>query len=125
VNTEQLKTLLSQEPASLAWAASTDGRRTVGTAPGFVLDVWPDRIEAAALMPPDDASLAARNGVLLQLLLVTLRPDWQSASDWLSQQMRLAARSKQIRPEFTNYTRGVVLAWDRLHSRVTMRIRTA
>src|SRR5262245_63694268 len=73
----QLQHLFSQEPASLVWSASADGRRTVGTSEGFVLDLWPDRAEAAAVFPPDDAALAARNGTLLQLLLVAMRPDWQ------------------------------------------------
>lgn len=117
---EQLQNLFSQEPASFIWSAGQG--RTIGTAPGFVLDLWPDRAEAAATFPPDDAMLAARNGTLLQLLLVAMRPDWESASDWLAQQMKLAARSKDARPEFINFTRGVRLVWNRAHSRATLKV---
>ena len=123
MNTEQLQQLFSQEPASLQWSTSADGRRTVGTCEGFVLDLWPDRAEAAAVMAPDDAVLAARNGTLLQLLLVAMRPDWESASTWLAQQLKLAARSKSIRPEVVNVTRGVHLVWDRVQSRLTLKVR--
>lgn len=117
----ELQQLFSQEPASLTWSEGQG--HTLGTAPGFVLHLWPDRVEAAAVMARDDAALAARNGTLLQLLLVALRPDWQSASEWLAQQMRLAARSKSARPEMANYTRGVVFAWDPRNSRATLRVR--
>ena len=123
MNTEQLQALFSQEPAGLKWSASEDGSRVIGTAPGFVLDVWPDRVEAAAVFPPDDAMLAARNGTLLQLLLVAMRPDWETASEWLAQQMKLAARSKSVRPEMTNYTRGVVFVWLPQQSRATLKVR--
>jgi hypothetical protein len=87
-----------------------------------VLDLWPDRVEAAAAFPPDDAALAARNGTLLQLLLVAMRPDWQTASDWLAQQMKLAARSKSARPEMANYSRGVVFVWMPRQSRATLKV---
>lgn len=120
MNTEQLQNLFSQAPASLTW--STGQGRTIGTAPGFVLDLWPDRVEAAASFPPDDALLAARNGTLLQLLLVAMRPDWESASAWLSQQMKLAARSRHANPEFINISRGVRLLWQRGQSRATLKV---
>lgn len=116
-----LKDLFSQAPASFAWS-ERDGR-TIGTSVGFALDLWPDRIEAAALFPPDDAALIGRNSTLLQLLLVATRPDWQSSGTWLATAMRTAARSKRALPEEINITRGVRLTWDRAHSRATLRIR--
>lgn len=116
-----IKDLFSQEPASVAW--SEQNGRTVGTSVGFVLDLWPDRIEAAALFPPDNTALVGRNSTLLQLLLVATRPDWQSSSTWLANAMRTAARSKEIVHEEINITRGVRLVWDKRHSRATLRIR--
>lgn len=114
--------LLSRPPASFTWSSSDDGQRTMGTAEGFVLDMWPDRVEAAALFPPDRPDLAARNGTIMQLLLMAMRPDWSSAASWLAQQMKLAARSKSARPEYVNVTRRLTLVWDRTHSRMTLRI---
>lgn len=118
-----LQSLFSQPPASLKWSSSEDGARTIGTGPGFVLDLWPDRVEAAAAFPPDDALLSARNGTLLQLLLVAMRPDWESASMWLAQQMQLAARSKSPRPEFVNITRSVWFTWMPRESRATLKVK--
>lgn len=113
--------LLSQPPASFVWSSSADGQRTMGTSAGFVLDLWPDRIEAAALFPPDRADLAARNGTLLQLILLAMRPDWNSASSWLALQMRRAART--TRPfEEVNVTRRVRFVWDRTRSRATLKV---
>lgn len=120
---QQLVDLFSRPPASFTWALSEDGQRTMGTSEGFVLDIWPDRIEAAALMPPDRTDLIGRNGVLLQLLLMALRPEWESSATWLAQQMRLAARSKEQPYEMHNITRRVRFVWDKAHSRATLRVR--
>lgn len=111
--------LFSKPPASLVWSKSEDGRRTMGTSEGFVLDLWPDRVEAAALFPPDRADLSARNGALLQLLLMALRPDWQSAASWLAQAMRMAARGHR---EAINVTRRVTFVNDAAHSRATLKV---
>lgn len=120
---QKLLDLFSKPPAGLVWSQSADGQRWVGTSEGFVLDIWPDKVIATCLMPPDRADLAARNGTLLQLLLVALRPDWQTASTWLAQQMRLAACFKQPRYDTTNITRGVGFVWDRQHSRATLTVK--
>lgn len=117
---QQLIDLFSKPPASFAWSSSEDGSRTMGTSEGFVLDIWPDRIEAAALFPPDRPDLVERNATLLQLLLMATRPDWNSAASWLAQAMRQAARGHA---EQINVSRGVRFLHDDAHSRTTIRIR--
>lgn len=112
--------LFTQAPASLVWSEA-DGR-AIGTSEGFVLDIWSDRAEAAALFPPDRADVARRNGVLLQLLLAALRPDWAGSETWLAQQMRLAARTATPF-EAPNITRRVRFRWDRTRSRATLVVR--
>lgn len=112
--------LFSKPPASFVWATNEQGR-TIGTSEGFILDLWPDHIEAVAIFSPDRADVAARNGMLMQLLLLALRPDWNSASDWLALQMRRAARTSQPFEE-VNVTRRVRFAWDRTHSRATLKV---
>lgn len=119
---DQLIELLSKPPASFTWSRSEDGRRTMGTTEGFVLDLWPDRIEAAALFPPDRPDLVERNATLLQLLLLALRPDWHSAPSWLAQQMRLAARTEKPF-ESVNVTRRVTFSWSQAQSRATLKVR--
>lgn len=123
---QQLIELFSKPPASFVWSASDDGQRTMGTAEGFVLDIWPDRVEVAALFPPDRPDLVERNATLLQLLLLAMRPDWASASNWLAQAMRMAARFHPTtdRPfyEDDNITRRVRFVQDAAHSRATLRI---
>lgn len=116
---QQLIDLFSKPPASFTWSSSEDGARTMGTSEGFVLDIWPDRVEAAALFPPDRPELAERNGVLLQLLILALRPDWNSAASWLAQAMRQAARGHR---ESINVTRGIRFLHDAQQSRTTVRI---
>lgn len=116
---QQLIDLFSKPPASFAWSSSENGTRTMGTSEGFVLDIWPDRIEAAALFPHDRPDLIERNATLLQLLLLALRPDWNSAASWLAQAMRQAARGHR---EDINVSRGVRFVNDAAHSRATLRV---
>jgi hypothetical protein len=111
--------LFSKPPASFAWATNDQGR-TIGTSEGFILDIWPDRVEAAALFPPDRADLAARNGTLLELLILAMRPDWQSGPSWLAQAMRMAARKGSF--EEVNVTRRARFVWDRANSRATLKV---
>lgn len=118
---EQLIELFSKPPASFTWSKSADGRRTMGTAEGFVLDLWPDRVEAAALFPPDRPDLVERNATLLELLLLALRPEWASAPSWLAQQMRLAARTEKPF-EAPNVTRRMTFSWSQAQSRATLRV---
>lgn len=111
--------LFSKPPASFVWSSSENGSRTMGTSEGFVLDIWPDRVEAAALFPPDRPDLVERNAMLLQLLLLSMRPDWASASHWLAQAMRMAARGHR---EDHNISRRVRFVNDAAQSRATLRI---
>ena len=122
--TTDLQTLLSQPPASFAWSQSEDGSRTIGTCPGCGVDIWPDRVAVAALMPSDDAALVDRNSVLLLLILSALRPDWITAGDWLKTQMGMAARSKEGVYEGPNYSRGVTFGWSRKTSTATLKVKT-
>jgi hypothetical protein len=123
VNATELQNLLSQPPASFQWSQSEDGTRTIGASEGCVIDLWPDRVEMAAVFPPDRADVAARNGALMALVLVALRKEWQTAGDWLAVQMRQAARAKTPLFETENYSRQVRFVFDRRHSRATLRIR--
>lgn len=123
MNIAELQTFLSQPPANFTWSQSEDGTRTIGAAEGCVIDLLPDRVEMAAVFPPDRADVAARNGALMALVLVALRKDWQSASDWLAVQMRQVARAKTPLFETENYSRQVRFVFDRQHSRATLRIR--
>lgn len=116
---DALVELLSKPPASFAWSTSADGSRTIGTAEGFAIDLWSDRVEVAALFPPDAAELAARNSTLMQLIVLFLRPDWNSAASWLAQAMRMAARGHR---EQINVSRRVRFVWDAAQSRATLRI---
>jgi hypothetical protein len=111
--------LFSKPPASFAWSSSDDGTRTIGTSEGFVLDIWPDRIEAAALFPNDRPDLVERNATLFQLLLLFMRPEWTSASGWLAQAMRQAARGHR---EDHNVARRVRFVSGAAQSRATLRI---
>ena len=103
-----------------AWSQSEDGSRWVGTSEGFVLDIWPGRVAAAALFPPDRPDLVERNATLLQLLLLATRPEWASASSWLAQAMRGAARGQR---ESINVSRGVRFVSDAAQSRATLEVR--
>lgn len=118
---EQLIALLRNPPASFEWSQSDDGSRTIGTCPGCGVDIWSDRVEVAALFPPDDAELVARNGILLQLILAALRPDWATAGEWLANQMRMAARARTDH-EGVNYSRGVRFAYARKTSTATLKV---
>lgn len=111
--------LFTQPPASFVWSKSADGSRTIGTSEGFILDIWPDRVEAAALFPPDRPDLVERNASLLQLLLMAMRPDWASAPSWLAQAMRQAARGHT---EEINVTRRVRFVSDPSQSRATLEV---
>lgn len=114
--------VFSQPPASLTFSTSADGRRSIGTCAGFVLDLWPDRIAAVALFPPDQPDLAARNGVLFQLLLAATRPDWAGSDSWLAAQLRLASTLARNRHRFDHIAQRIALDIDRAHSRATLRI---
>lgn len=118
---QQLIDLFSQPPASFVWSTSEDGQRTIGTSEGFILDIWPDRVEAAALFPPDRLDLVERNATLFQLLLMSMRPDWASAPSWLAVQMRRAAHTSKPFEE-VNVTRRVRFVWDRTQSRATLKV---
>lgn len=120
--TTDLQALLSQPPASFAWSQSEDGQRTIGTCPGCGVDIWPDRVEVAALMPGDDAALVERNSVLLLLILAALRPDWITAGDWLKTQMGMAAKAKGVY-EGPNYSRRVTFGWSRKTSTATLKVK--
>ena len=120
-----LQELFSAPPASFHWSQSVNGWRAIGSSEGAILDIWPDHAELTATFPPDNAELAARNGTLMQLLLVALRPEWQSGSAWLSNHMRMAARSRRNEYEVFNYSRGVRFRYDREHSKAALRITTS
>lgn len=111
---------LSAPPASFEWTAGNG--RVIGTCAGFVLDIWPDKIEALAIMAPDQPTLTRNNAMLLQLVLSALRADWHTSSDWLAQQFRQAtqANGSYAGP---NYTRGVVFSWNKQKSHVILTLR--
>lgn len=120
----ELQDLLTKPPASFVWAEKEDGSRLIGTSEGAVVDIWPDRIEFAGAFPPDNAALAARNGILIVLLLTALRLDWPSAGDWLAAQMKHAANYQPL-PEqplydVLNYARQVRFTFDKRSSRATL-----
>lgn len=117
-----LQALFRQPPASFVWSEAADGSRTIGTAEGCVLDLWSNRVEMTALFPPDRPDVAARSGTLMQLLLVAMRPDFLTASTWLAQQLRLAARTKAATYEALNVSRQVAFWYQRSESRGTLRV---
>lgn len=112
-------------PASFAWAQNNQGR-TIGTSEGPLLDIWPDRAEVVATFPPDNATLAARNAILIQLLLSAMRPDWADPGRWLAEQLRQAKRFKPTKnvPTFdvTSTVYRVRLTWDMRLSQLTVRV---
>ena len=111
---------LSAPPASFQWTAGNG--RVMGTCAGFVLDIWPDKVEALAIMAPDQPTLTRNNALLLQIVLSALRPDWPASLDWLTQQFRQAtqANGSYAGP---NYIRGVIFAWNKQKSHVTLTLR--
>lgn len=121
MNRDELQTIFSQPPASFAWSQSADGSRVIGSSAGAVLDLWPDRAEFAAITPPDQPGLTARNATLMLLLLTALRHDWVTASDWLTTQLRMATRSQGFY-EGMNYSRRVVFTFDRKASQATLKV---
>ncbi len=122
MNPNDLQSLFSQPPASFVWTQSKDGSRTMGAAPGAVIDLWHDRVELAALMPPDRVDLAAHNAALMLLLVTAMRRDWITASDWLTTQMRMAGRATGFY-EGVNYSRRVSFTFDRRMSRATLKVK--
>lgn len=120
-----LVTLFSKPPASLAWAVKEG--RTLGASDGFLLDLWPDRVEAAAIFPPNRPQLAARNATLFLLLLAAVRPAWGTLPEWLVETMRLARRYRptESQPLFNllNTEHQVRLTWDARTSRATVQVR--
>lgn len=122
MNRDELQHLFSQPPASFAWSQSADGSRVMGTSAGAVLDLWPDRVEFAAITPPDQPDLTARNATLMLLLLTALRHDWVTASDWLTTQLRMATRAKGFY-EGMNYSRRVEFTFHRRESRATLKVK--
>lgn len=116
--------LFSKPPASFTWA--TKEGRAIGTSEGFVLDIWSDRVEAAALFPPDRADLVRRNSTLLQLLLMALRPEWSNSSTWLTQTMQFASRYKPTKEhpifDLSHTAERIQFTWDRTTSRVTVKV---
>jgi len=112
--------LLSQPPASFAWSTSADGQRTIGTATGAIVDIWPSHVEVALLFPPDDPALAAHNGALLLLIVTALRPEWNGAGKWLSMQLRMS--QGRATHEDTQYIGRATFRWSAAESRVTVRL---
>lgn len=119
--TADLQALLSQPPANFVWSSSADGRRTLGTAPGAMIDLWPDRVELVAIFPPDDLALAQHNGALLLLVLCALRPAWEGVPAWLKVQLDLAKRAKVLH-EGTHYGQRVTFIYERRYSRATLKV---
>jgi hypothetical protein len=122
VTNDELIALFSKPPASFVWSPSEDGRRTIGVAEGAALDIWPDHIDLAAIFPSDRPDLAARSGDLMQLLLMAMRPNWQSAAAWLAQQMKLAAWSKLAIYETLNVTRQVSFTLHRRTGQAVLKV---
>ena len=122
MTTPDIQALLSQPPASFVWSRSADGSRTIGTCPGCAVDLWPDRVEAAAVFAPDNPDLSARNATLFTLILAALRPDWVTAPDWLTTQMWMAAKARGFY-EGPNYSRRVTFTFSRRESRATLKVR--
>lgn len=116
--------LFSRPPASLRWSRSPDGQRVMGACPGFILDLWPDRVTAVAVFPPDNPAWATRNGMLFALLLAALRPDWHASDVWIADQMRAAAdyRATDDAPHYhdAHPTERVRFSWLRNRSQATL-----
>jgi hypothetical protein len=116
-----LKALFSRPPASFQWARDEGRDIDMGTSIGSVLEIGDRHAALVALFPPDQPQLAARNGTLMQLLLVALRPDWPSASGWLVEQLQAATKATEPY-DAQDLARYVRFRWDRQHSRATLEI---
>jgi len=122
VTTDDLIELFSKAPASFAWSTAESGSRTIGTSEGAALDIWPDHVSMTAIFPSDRLDIAARSGVLMQLLLTAMRPQWETGPNWLAQQMKLAARSKSPVYEELNVIRQVSFVLYRKTGQATLKI---
>lgn len=126
MDARELQALFTKPPASLTWA--TKEGRAIGASEGFLLDLWPDRVEAAGVFAPNRPSVAARNGVLFLLLLMAERPEWANVQVWFTETLRLAKRFRPTEEhpyfELTNTEHRVRFTWDARQSRATLRVET-
>jgi hypothetical protein len=122
VTDDELQALFEKAPASFDFSRATDGSRIIGTSEGVALDIWFDHVVLVAIFPPDRTDIAARNGVLMLLLIAALRKDWNTAEPWLSYHIKAAAKSKKIIYEALNYSRGVTFRYDKQNSRATLSV---
>lgn len=107
---DKLKSVLAQEPTNFQWSDAPD--HTFGTGRWSFIDIWPDRLELAAIFPPDQPTIATHNAMLFTLLLAAMRPEWVTAGDWLASQLRMAARVANNYTG-TNFSQHVTFAWDK------------
>lgn len=119
---DDLIALFSKPPASFVWSHAENGSRVMGTSEGIALDLWPDHIDMAAIFPSDRVDLAARCGVLMQLLLAAMRPQWETGPNWLTQQMKLAARSRRAVYEELNVIRQVSFVYYRKTGQAVLKV---
>lgn len=119
---DDLIELFTKPPASFAWSHAANGSRVMGTSEGVALDLWPDHIDMTAIFPSDRPDIAARSGVLMQLLVTAMRPQWETGPNWLAQQMKLAARSKRAIYEELNVVRQVSFAYYKATGQATLKV---
>ena len=118
---DRLITALSAPPASFQWTAG-DGS-LIGAARGIVVQVLPHKIECMAVMAYDAPALAQNNATLMLLMLVALRPTWDTAADWLAREMRQAKQAEHRVYAGPNGEQGCVFCYDKQHSRATLTIK--
>ena len=112
---------LSVPPASFHWTASD--RALIGASTGIVVQVLPHKIECMAVMAYDAPALAQNNATLMLLMLVALRPAWDTAADWLAREMRQAKQAELRTYAGPNSEQGCVFCYDKQHSRATLTIK--
>ncbi len=118
---DRLIAALSAPPASFQWTAG-DGS-LIGAAQGIVVQVLPHKIECMAVMAYDAPQLAQNNATLMLLMLVALRPAWDTAADWLAREMRQAKATDRRVYAGPNGDQGCVFCYDKTHSRATLTIK--
>jgi len=121
----ELEALFSREPASFVFADAppVQGRvRRFGTAPGMTMEIEQKAVTMLGAFTPSNPDDAKRNGILMQLLLAALRPDWARSELWLATQMRLAGRSRTPDFEAPNYARKVRFVFHRQTGQAVLRV---
>lgn len=96
---DAIQNIFSQPPASFRFLRSA-GRITAASG-GAAMQIAgppeaPTSVALAVVLPPNNQRMAARGGILLQLLLAQVAPGWDGAGHWMAGMLQAAARDPAL-----------------------------